>query len=263
MNGTSIRFVCMLVAALTAAGCGRKAEERPPLTGPKAWALASAALLTERNRERHDLLGGRERTEETMKRWRAGMVDGWGIGSREDLLRTLGSLEEGGDRKEFEELGAHVTSLSRWKYRGFLKKSKKDPEMYSRITLVKENYDTLGKKGLLGWDYCRHISLCRWGYLAGYFTEEEAWERVMPAARKLQEAFDSWQTLGTNYLIGREFWSREDMEKNGHLYREAYQRLIENPASPWNVYPWNMNLGDRRGEGAAAGTGEAAAGGNM
>ena len=30
---------------------------------PEAWALATTALLTEHNQERHDLLGGRERTD--------------------------------------------------------------------------------------------------------------------------------------------------------------------------------------------------------
>ena len=80
--------------------------------------------------------------------------------------------------------------------------------------------------------------------MAGYFTEEEAWSRITPAARKLQKTFYSWKDLGQNYLIGREFWSYEETEKNGHLYRDAYQRLLDNPVSPWNIYPWDMELDD-------------------
>lgn len=242
MNRTSIRFVCVLVAALATSGCGQKPEESPPLTGPKAWALAASALLAERNDERHDLLGGRERVAKDMEMWRSGLVKGWNIGDREDLLAALRSLEEEGDRREFTELGAQVASLSKRKYKKFLKKARRDAELYNRIQLAREHYDKLGEKSLAGWDYCRYCSLCRWGYLAGYFTEEEAWARIIPVASKLQERFDSWEDLGANYLIGREFWSHEDTVKNGHLYRAAYRRLLDNPGSPWNVYLWDMEI---------------------
>jgi Protein of unknown function (DUF1266) len=45
--------------------------------------------------------------------------------------------------------------------------------------------------------------------LCGYLAEDEAWEKIMPAAAKLHATFSSWKELGENYLIGREFWSYE------------------------------------------------------
>src|SRR5262249_34037435 len=90
-------------------------------------------------------------------------------------------------------------------------------------------------------DYMRYISLCRWGYLAGYFTEEEAWKYIMPTARLLQRIFSSWQEMGRNFLVGREFWSPEDPAKSYTEY--AYYRLLTEPQSPWRRLDWNQDLG--------------------
>lgn len=60
----------------------------------------------------------------------------------------------------------------------------------------------------------------------------------------LQKIFDSWEELGRNYLIGRQFWCYEETQKAGSLVEDAYQRLLDMPSSPWNKYPWNMNLSD-------------------
>ena len=78
--------------------------------------------------------------------------------------------------------------------------------------------------------------------MADYLGEEEAWERIMPVARMLQKTFDSWEDLGRNYIIGRQFWSYEETQKNGYVFVDAYQRLLDMPSSPWNKYPWNMNM---------------------
>ena len=91
----------------------------------------------------------------------------------------------------------------------------------------------------------------------GYLTEDEAWDLIMPGARKLQTTFDSWKDLGENYLIGREFWSQAETERNGLLYRQVYQRLLDDPASPWNQCAWDLNL---KGKGGASTTPLSAAG---
>ena len=78
--------------------------------------------------------------------------------------------------------------------------------------------------------------------MADYISEEEAWERIMPVAKMLQKTFDSWEDLGRNYIIGRQFWSYKETQRNGYIFEDAYQRLLDMPSSPWNKYPWNMNL---------------------
>lgn len=210
----------------------------------KNWALAASALLTERNGQRHDLLGGSERTEANVKNWKQTMRDWWGINSRADLFMVLKWLDEGGHRQDFEQLGEFSHSLSAAQHKELRRRLQFSDNGVGlhQLAMVDTYSEKLGKKSLLAWDYARYISLCRWGYLVGYLSEEEAWERMLPAARTLQSAFDSWKDLGENYLIGREFWSLERTQKDGHLYRTAFQKLLADPASPWNRYAWETGL---------------------
>ena len=64
----------------------------------------------------------------------------------------------------------------------------------------------------------------------------------MPVARFIQNKFDSWEDLGQNYLIGRQYWSHEDTKLWGYQFEDAYLRLFDMPSSPWNKLPWNMDL---------------------
>lgn len=216
----------------------------PSTVMQKNWALAASALLTERNGQRHDLLGGSERTDANVKNWKQIMRDWWGINSRADLFMVLKWLDEGGHRQDFEQLGEFSRSLSAAQHKELRRRLQfSDNEVgLHQLAMVDTYSEKLGKKSLLAWDYARYISLCRWGYLVGYLSEEEAWERMLPAARTLQSAFDSWKDLGENYLIGREFWSLERTQKDGHLYRTAFQKLLADPASPWNRYSWETSL---------------------
>jgi len=218
------------------------APPAPALAPARAWALGTSALLTERNRERHDLLAGGPRTEERAREWRENLVEWWGVRSREDLLQTLEWLAAEGHRREFERLGAELARLGDDEIKALLASRGYDDEATQKVEVVTRWYGRLGAKSLLGWDYARYVALCRWGALVGYLSEEEAWARIMPAARRLQRAFGSWRELGENYLIGRRFWSLRETRASGRLYEEAYRRLLEDPQSPWTRYAWDTSL---------------------
>jgi hypothetical protein len=204
----------------------------------KGWALATSAILTEANEQRHDLLAGGRPTAAEVATWKASLREWWGVRNRNDLLRTLVWVEAAGHRRRFEKMGASLPSGSG---------SDRDPDYARQMALVRTHYARLGKKSLLGWDYGRFVSLCRWGYLVGYLSEDEAWQWIMPKARELQKTFDSWADLGENYLIGREFWSLQETATQGWRYRAAYQRLLTNPDSPWVRIPWTLELGKAGG----------------
>lgn len=217
--------------------------QQPLLSPGRAWALATTAVLFERNQDRHDLLGGRDRTPENMLFVkRAILAQWWGITNRAELLDVLSTLELGGHRREFAEMGVLLASLSSTQYQDMLESTKQDEDLLHRIHVVKQHYAMLGKKSLVGWDAARYVSLARWGYLVGYLTEEEAWKSIMSKARFLQKTFQSWKDLGENYLIGREFWSLTQTKRDGLSYQEAYNRLLTDPKSPWNRYPWDLHL---------------------
>ncbi len=212
---------------------------------PKAWALATTAILFEGNGERHDILAGVERSPENIESQKKSIADSWGVYNRGDLLEILEWLDKEGHRQDFEAFGAYVMSLSD-STRKILINLQNTNQDKNRIDVVTKHYTRLGKKSLLGWDYCRYIALCRWGYLLSYLTEEEAWEKIMYAAHILQVSFESWKDLGENYMIGRVYWSYEAAVVRGQRYRNAYEKLLSDPKSPWNTTSWKLDLDSKR-----------------
>ena len=211
----------------------------------KKWALACGAVLNERNGDRHDTLLPCDRTKSNVKRWEKIIYEYWAVKDREDLLDSLLWLEEGGRRVVFEKLGRFIQGLSDDQYTQLVELKSYDIEELNRIQYARKYYEKLGGKSILGCDYTRYICLCRWGYLLGFLTEQEAWERIIPSARMLQKKFDSWEDLGQNYLIGRRFCSYESTQEEGWLLDDAFQRLLDMRSSPWNKYPWDMDLTGR------------------
>jgi hypothetical protein len=242
-------MVIVLASVLLTCSC-RPAEEpqfipkkmKIATESQKAWALAASAVLTERNGQRHDLLGEAEPTDAIIIDTKKLMYDAWGIANRQDLFNVLRWIDEKGHRIEFEKAGSSISSFSPRQYEEFLAKTKENPEAHNQVLIINKYYKSLGQKGLLGWDYSRMISLCRWGYLVGYLTESEAWVMIMEAARELQQKFGSWRELGENYLIGRQYWSYSATKENGKLYLNAFNKLLSDSNSCWNRIPWNTDL---------------------
>ncbi len=208
----------------------------------KEWALAASAILMEVNNQRHDLLGGEFRSDENIASRRAMLSSWWAIENREDLLETLAWLVDEGHRKEFVETGEMLFALTPDEVATCVARAQEDEELLHQFEIVREFYPRLGSKGLLAWDLGRYIALCRWGYFVGYFTEEEAWARIMPAARALRQHFSSWGEMADNYLLGREYWSYSVTKANGAQYRQVVNKLLRDPASPWSQCPWRTDL---------------------
>lgn len=218
--------------------------ERKPLSDVQRWAIGASNVLAEGGYMKFDSLAGFEINKITTQPWAKSLREQWSINNRQDLLNDLKWVNEEGHSEEFEEtkeviyhieneFGPTIVRVD------FENRIKSDWEYKYKILIAAKYGDYLGDKSLRGWDISRYICLCRWGYAMGYLTEQEAWERIMPAARELQQIFDSWEDLGMNYLIGREFWS--PFSRTAYRYDEAYLRLLEMPDSPWQL-PWNLPL---------------------
>jgi hypothetical protein len=89
----------------------------------------------------------------------------------------------------------------------------------------------------------RNIALCRWGYDTGLLTEEEAWEKIMYYARKIQSLYNSWAEYGLDYYLGRIFWASGSGSEMDYFLKtdEAYQKLM-GLAGYWTSLEWKVNL---------------------
>lgn len=208
----------------------------------KKWVLATCGILTEMNQGDHELLGARHPDQQNQMTQRDSLERWWGVKNRQDLLETLVWIDTGGHRQDFSETGAYLTTLDAKSLSTLKVKANDNLEAVNKIDLALKYYSSFGKKSLIGWDYSRYVALCGWGYVAGYLSEQEAWEKMMPVARRLQQTFDSWEDLGNNYIVGRKFWSYRQTVRNGLDAEDAYKRLCANTNSPWVRLKWKLPL---------------------
>ncbi len=171
--------------------------------------------------------------------------DWWAIDNRSDLLQVLEHLDREGHRAAFRRAAQSLLAMTDAQYQDSLLAARNRPGRASLMKLVHAYYQSHGRNSLVGWDYSRYIILCRWGYMLGFLKEEEAWRRIMPAARRIQSGFHSWAELGEDYLVGREFWSREETARSGKIYRDIEAWLVKEPRSAWNRLPWWLELWER------------------
>jgi hypothetical protein len=221
-------------------------KEATPYVAPtptqKKWALATCGILTESNQGRHDLLGSftanqanKEAEQKLLARW-------WGDQNREDLLGTFQWIEAGGHRRGFDQLAHTLTKASPEQLKNFLSVVAGDNDKSNQVAIALKYKDEFGAKSIIAWDFDRYVALCGWGYLAGYLSEDEAWQRIMPVARLLQKTFSSWEDLGRNHIVGREFWSWEQTQDRGSVTLQSYKKLLTEPSSPWIKLKWDLDL---------------------
>jgi hypothetical protein len=212
----------------------------PGLTPAQGWALATVAVSNQQNGFSHYLLGGEPVNPQAQVNAIYGLKNWWGVTTKEETNEVLQWLLSEGHHKEYEQLAAVVSAASENDYQTLLQKYDSNPEVVFKLKFARDNHAKLGKKSLLAWDLCRYVQVAGLAYVAGYMTEEEAWEKIMPAAKIIQDTFDSWADMGDNYLTGRQYWAGERNERLDYIYT-----LLKNEKdnhSPWNHYQWKTDL---------------------
>lgn len=218
-----------------------------PLPLPKRWALATTALRTQCNRDSHELLGGNPPDHKNSERQM--LVRWWGVHNRNEAIKTLEWLHDTGHRTEYARIAREFPirheNWAKWEMMALCHTTNQnDPvvkEALRKFRILAANHNKNAEDDMLAWDYSRYIFVAGTSYVAGYLSEDEAWEKIMPVARRLQTAYNSWQDMGESYLMGRDIWGGSEQPE----MREVYKLLIDptDPNSPWNNIPWATDLG--------------------
>ncbi len=100
-----------------------------------------------------------------------------------------------------------------------------------RIPQPRRNRGETG--GIAGWDYSRALSLLS----SGYLSKEDALNRSLDIARRVQKEFDSWDNFMASYFTGYEYWSDDE----GGQRQRVYMALKGKPDSLYKL-PWQLEL---------------------
>ncbi|MEN7546444.1 DUF1266 domain-containing protein [Rapidithrix thailandica] len=216
------------------------------LTDSIRWCISLSSILTEANYGRHDLFWSTEKTQENIDFWKKNLISYWDVHNTKEALDTLYWLREsGGHRKNYMQMQQYISSLTDEEYQLQLGKwEAQNPDTAIQWKIVRQYAQVLRYKGIMAWDLGRYISLCRWFALVGYLDEEEAYNRMKPMAHQAKKYFNNWNDWAVNYMIGRQFWSKNLTLSNTDEYMAAYTRLKNNPESPFNTLDWNVPLED-------------------
>ena len=229
----------------------------------RSHALAFGAIVNLLNHEEpcHLEYTGKDMTQESERQL---LADWWDVHNKEDLLKELQQLIDKGHRDAFNrthdvlreisapfvlpvlELGIPATTTNGTP---LLEKAKDRDEFERRLVVLyflSKNPVFVNYKPtpyLTAWDLGRYINVCEFGFRAGYLTEPEAWDLILPVARRIQLSFNSWEEFAQDYIMGRTYWWASRMRQDGSECNQVVDTLLSKNGA-WDLISWNASLGD-------------------
>ena len=209
------------------------------------WAISLAGIMTEMHKTNRNTLNADEINEGNIKKWLETMRRDWGINNREELLQTLETMENEGHAsslKYIKQIIAETINQDQsFSMFDIYNKYQLSQRQYNYLKFTVINWNLFGNRTIMAWDLGRNISLCRWGYEVGFLKEEEAWEKIMHYAKKIQLFYNSWNEYGFDYYMGRVFWASGFGEDIDYVLQTdpLYKKLV---GGYWNHIKWYTEL---------------------
>ena len=196
------------------------------------WFNASYAVLTELNGWDYNVFAGLPTSETATGIAKLSLQSSWDITDRTTADETILWLLEEGHGAGFRDYVFYLEDY------GFEQADDKEAFLLEHFEITKEQvplyeswyemYQQYGETAIDGWDYCRALNLLGFGYLAGYYTIEEALDMSLEIAQFLQPLYDSWDDLVGSWLRGYEYWAEESSAERQAVYEEIKARS-DNP----------------------------------
>ena len=246
-----MRFKKVLIALLVAgslSGCQQtekvQSGQMAPVQDEKEqasvdtlyWMNGTYGVLLSRNGQDMKYFGGikpgDKLTEASVKQ---ALIDSWDIASREDADETIKWLLDEGHNadllKDYEKM--QLSECTREE----IKAAAEEEE----LMFVLGMYDAVSKYGdnaILAWDLARAMQVTTWSYKAGYYSYDEAVNKNIEIAKRLQATYDSWDDMMASYLYGYQYWSEEDAEdpsSETYIRGQVYEKLKQDQESPYQL----------------------------
>jgi hypothetical protein len=215
----------------------------------RLWALALTGFLTIANGDQHDVLGFNDINEDNRSNYLELLRRDWGVNNREELLETIQRTENDGHaaalRLVKQTIQETMNENGEFSIATIYNKYHLSSRYYNYLKFAVVNWNRLGNRTILAWDWGRAIALCRWGYSVSFLTEEEAWRKIMELAAKIQTAYQSWEEFGYDYYMGRVFWASGFGEDVNYLVQtdKLYSDLVGQDGY-WKNFEWRIDLSE-------------------
>lgn len=254
--------VILMVGLISTAGAGSEngggistplaawAEKGKDASAPSdtiRWFNATYAILTTHNGGDINFVGGGAPSDGYVAIVKMLMSRDWGITDRESAIEMIDWLTAEGHNKKLLEtfqtynLGQYAT------YEEVNAALDKEQATSGDWVRKRATYDAVilyGENAIVAWDLSRAMMLLGQYYVAGYYTYEEAMDKSLEIAKRLQTIYTSWDDFTQSYLYGYAYWSKadpRDPESEYHHRSNIYYYLIILADSPY-LLDFNMEL---------------------
>ena len=241
-NGLAFRsWAAISLFALAALASAAADPAAVPLPPERLRDLALAAILFRSNGLPDDSLF--DVTKESPDKVKSDLSRDWSVRDRDGLLAAIARTEVNGLAPLFRDLLGLIEAAGPEADQAALLEANR-PKLPERshkyLAFLSLNYDRCRSHSFDAWDLGRCVALARWGYGAGFISEDEAWAEIGRIAKEAHERYSSWKDFGEDYVLGRAVWAAGfDQELRYYTAAKAIcDRLLE-PGNPWRDLAWN------------------------
>lgn len=203
--------------------------------------------LRENYKMLEDMGADKSQLEALASRAQQSLSDSWDVNSTSDLMETADWLMNEGHNQDALEFLAEFGGFDETDHDAFdtkLKSQNLDEETYISLLAAYDAWSAYKDGAIAAWDLSRVGTVMGFGYAAGYCTYEEAMDKMLEAAKKSQELFDSWEDFNKSYLYGYSYWAEESLDDSGSS-AAGRAELVSSMESQVNgpfAIDWNMEL---------------------
>ncbi|MCM1119711.1 MAG: DUF1266 domain-containing protein [bacterium] len=171
----------------------------------------------------------------------------WGIEDAASLMEMADWLmNEGHNQDALKFLGEFdgTNETDRDAFNSKLMEENLDEGTVISLLAAYDAWSAYGEGAIAAWDLSRVGTIMGFGYAAGYCTYEEALDKMLEAAVKSQELYDSWTDFNKSYLYGYSYWAEESLDDSGSSAAER-AGLVSSMEAQSNgpfAIDWNMEL---------------------
>ena len=171
--------------------------------------------------------------------WKGFLEETWSITSREEYFSMFDDVCSSGQSNSYTELLALLQKNQNFTPLQIALHLNMEKYQCDRMYFVEATKDWLGERSLRAWDLGRMIIVTRWAYGAGYISEEEAWEQILPIAKTLRTLYHSREDYLSSYIGGRGFFGSSDpwdyMKSVLESTLKEYQKIESRQHLLWEI----------------------------
>lgn len=210
------------------------------------WFNASYAVITSLNGGDLNIPAGYEPGSMIETSMKTMLERDWGVTDQASLEETVERLITKGHNSEALDYLAQsgTEGMTREDLITAMETNGFDDEEQTIMLAAFDAKNAYGDHAIAGWDLSRAMSLLGWGYLAGFYTYEEAMDKSLVTAQMIQQEFTSWDDFMNSYFYGYSYWSGnapEDTDSQAYKRRRLFEEIKEEDNSPFSA-DWNTSL---------------------